>query len=45
MVQCINSHQIRPVVDSTFSLATINDSMQRMLHPERFGKVTIDMRN
>ncbi len=45
MVQCIDKHHIKPVVDSTFSLETINNSMQRMLHPERFGKVTIDMRN
>ncbi len=41
MVQCIDTHKIQPVVDSTFSMDEAQASLERLNHPKRFGKVTL----
>ena len=39
MIQFIDHHKIEPVVDSIFDLSDHKLSLDRMNHPERFGKV------
>ena len=41
MCQYIEKHKIVPVVDSVLSLENAADAMKRLIHPERFGKVTL----
>jgi zinc-binding alcohol dehydrogenase/oxidoreductase len=41
MIAFISKHQIASVVDSTFDMRHAQDSLKRLSHPERFGKVTL----
>ena len=41
MVTFIDTHKIRPVIDSVYQLEDHQASMERMNHPERFGKVVL----
>ena len=41
MIQFISKHQIVSVVDSTFDMQNAQESLERLAHPNRFGKVTL----
>lgn len=43
MVTFIDTHKIRPVIDSVFGLEEHQASMERMNHPDRFGKVVLQI--
>ena len=41
MCEFVAQHQIVPVVDSVFPLSDINSALERLVHPDRFGKVVL----
>ena len=41
MVNFISKHQIVSVIDSTFDMLNAQESLERLVHPNRFGKVTV----
>ena len=41
MINFIDSHSITPVIDSVFSLDTINDAYQHMADSNQFGKIVL----
>lgn len=43
MLKFIDTHQIKPVIDSVFPMTAHQDSMARMNHPDRFGKVILSL--
>jgi len=43
MIQFIDTQKIVSVVDSTFDMENAQASIERMSHPDRFGKVTLDI--
>ena len=43
MIQFIDTHKIVSVVDSTFDMESAQASIERMSHPDRFGKVTLSI--
>lgn len=43
MLQLVDKHQIRPVVDQVFPLAEGNAALQRMQQGQQFGKIVLTM--
>jgi zinc-binding alcohol dehydrogenase/oxidoreductase len=43
MCQFISTHNIHPIVDSIYPLKDAHESMQRLLHHDRFGKVVLQI--
>ncbi|TWT32956.1 quinone oxidoreductase family protein [Blastopirellula retiformator] len=41
MLDLVDQHQIKPVVDETLPLSAINDAIEKMRHSTQFGKITI----
>ena len=41
MIAFISKHQIVSTVDSTFDMSDAQESLERLSHPDRFGKVTL----
>ena len=41
MVEFVNDHQIKPIVDEVFSLAEGNAALERMRQSSQFGKLVI----
>jgi D-arabinose 1-dehydrogenase-like Zn-dependent alcohol dehydrogenase len=41
MLDFVNAHKIRPVVDSVFALDEINAAIERIGSSEQFGKVVV----
>ena len=41
MIQFISKHQIMSIIDSTFDMNNAQQSLNRLSHPDRFGKVTL----
>ena len=41
MVSFIAKHQIVSIIDSTFDMSDAQQSLERLSHPDRFGKVTL----
>ncbi len=39
MLEFINFHKMKPIIDKVFSMEQANQAFERMEHPERFGKV------
>ncbi|PQO40180.1 zinc-binding alcohol dehydrogenase family protein [Blastopirellula marina] len=45
MLQLVNEHQIKPIVDETLPLIAVNEAIERMSHSPQFGKITLDCRD
>lgn len=43
MLDLVDKHQIRPVIDQVFSLAQGNEALQRMEQGDQFGKIVLRM--
>jgi zinc-binding alcohol dehydrogenase/oxidoreductase len=43
MLDFVHKHQLRPVIDETFSLEQINDAFKRLNEKERFGKIVLQI--
>ena len=41
MIRFVTSHKIRPIIDSIYELDEYQNSLQRIVHPDRFGKVIV----
>ncbi len=41
MIDLVDKYEIKPIVDTVYSFDEVNEAMQRMLSPEKFGKVAI----
>ena len=39
----ITKHQIKPVLDSVYSFADYEASLERLVHPDRFGKIILQI--
>ena len=43
MCSFVTHHKIVPVIDSVFPLAQADQGLKRLIHPQRFGKVVVQM--
>ena len=41
MLELVSKHQIRPVIDSVFSLEEVNQALKRMDEGAQFGKIVL----
>ncbi|EAQ82842.1 zinc-binding dehydrogenase [Blastopirellula marina] len=45
MLQFVNEHKIKPIIDETLPLAAVNEAIEKMRRSTQFGKITLDCRD